>query len=113
MKHGFSSSQVVLSNESQDRYDNVLPKYVAAFNPAGQPENHLVVRMTNSAWRLRRLWAMETALIGAEYAIMRAKLAGNFESVRPASASLTPLASNRSANMRTTSTGSGTVPSTL
>ncbi|MBI4910749.1 MAG: hypothetical protein HY820_44455 [Acidobacteria bacterium] len=84
MKHGFYSSQVVLSNECQDRYDNLLAKYVAAFKPAGQPEYDLVVRMTNSAWRLRRLWAMETALIDAEYAILRGKLDPSFDKITAA-----------------------------
>ena len=84
LKHGFRSSRVVLSNESQERYDSLLANYIAAFRPAGQPEYDLVVRMVNAAWRLRRTWDMATALIDAEYAIIRTAVESAFSYVSPA-----------------------------
>jgi hypothetical protein len=64
--HGLASKCVVLANESQDAYDQLLAQYQQEWQPVSVTESHLLTQMVNSCWRLRRIWSMETALIDSE-----------------------------------------------
>ncbi|MCZ2149447.1 MAG: hypothetical protein LC126_16945 [Bryobacterales bacterium] len=64
--HGLASKCVVLANESQEAYDNLLAAHRAEWQPASLTESNLVTAMTNSYWRLCRIWSMETALFDSE-----------------------------------------------
>ncbi|HUQ90366.1 MAG TPA: hypothetical protein VM120_01715, partial [Bryobacteraceae bacterium] len=64
--HGLASKCVVLSNESEELYTTLLTSYQTEWQPATTSEQHLVTQMVNSYWRLRRIWAMETALFDSE-----------------------------------------------
>ncbi|HUQ93440.1 MAG TPA: hypothetical protein VM120_17290 [Bryobacteraceae bacterium] len=64
--HGLASKCVVLSNESEELYTTLLTNYQTEWQPATTSEQHLVTQMVNSYWRLRRIWAMETALFDSE-----------------------------------------------
>jgi len=64
--HGLASKCVVLANESQEAYDNLLAAHRAEWQPASLTESNLVTAMANSYWRLCRIWSMETALFDSE-----------------------------------------------
>ena len=61
LKHGLSSSSVLLSNESQTRFTAHRDGYIARFSPADTVELDLVDQIVAASWRLRRTLAMETA----------------------------------------------------
>jgi hypothetical protein len=62
LKHGLTSSRVVLAHESQEEYDALESDFLQRFNPEGALEADLVHEMAASRWRLRRIESMETAL---------------------------------------------------
>ena len=62
LKHGLTSSRIVLPGESQDEYDRLEASFVRRFRPVDELEKELVVEMAASRWRLRRIQAMESAL---------------------------------------------------
>ncbi|HUQ90594.1 MAG TPA: hypothetical protein VM120_02860 [Bryobacteraceae bacterium] len=64
--HGLASKCVVLANESEEAYTALLTGYQNEWQPATQTEQHLVIQIANSYWRLRRIWSMETALLDSE-----------------------------------------------
>jgi len=64
--HGLASKCVVLSNESQEAYEELAARYQREWQPASGTESDLLTEMVNSCWRLRRVWAIETALIDSE-----------------------------------------------
>jgi len=65
-KHGFSSSQVVITGENAAEFDALLDSYTANYQPASALEQDLVFEMTSSRWRLRRAALMEKAVIEVE-----------------------------------------------
>ena len=62
LKHGLSSSRVVLPHESQEDYDKLEASLINRFKPADELESDLVQEMAAARWRLRRIEAMEAAL---------------------------------------------------
>ena len=62
LKHGLSSSRVVLPHESQEAYDRLEASFTNRFKPADEIEVELVQEMAAARWRLRRIQSMETAL---------------------------------------------------
>jgi hypothetical protein len=64
--HGLASKCVVLANESQEAYDELAARYQREWQPTSSAESDLLTQMVNSCWRLRRIWAIETALIDSE-----------------------------------------------
>ena len=62
LKHGLSSSRVVLPHESQEDYDKLEASLTNRFKPADELEMELVQEMAAARWRLRRIEAMESAL---------------------------------------------------
>ncbi len=62
LKHGLTSSRVVLPHESQEAYDKLEASLINRFKPADDLESELVQEMTAARWRLRRIEAMESAL---------------------------------------------------
>lgn len=83
LRHGLRSSRTVLSNESQSKYDKLLASYRNILNPVGQMEYDLVVNIIDAQWRLRRIKAMETAIIDAEMFIQMESLNAAFQPVAP------------------------------
>ena len=57
---------VVLPTESAEDFRTLLHSYLAEYAPAGPVETELVETMVAVRWRLRRLSAIETALLGNE-----------------------------------------------
>ena len=62
LKHGLTSSRVVLSHESQEEYDALESSFLRRFKPADEVETELVIEMAAARWRLRRVELMEDAL---------------------------------------------------
>ncbi len=62
LKHGLTSSRVVLPHESQEAYDKLEASLINRFKPADDLESELVQEMAAARWRLRRIEAMEAAL---------------------------------------------------
>jgi hypothetical protein len=62
LKHGLTSSRVVLPHESQEEYDDLEAAIFNRFKPADELEIELAKEMAAARWRLRRIEAMETAL---------------------------------------------------
>ena len=62
LKHGLTSSRVVLPHEAQAEYDNLEASFTNRFKPADELERELVHEMAAARWRLRRIESMEAAL---------------------------------------------------
>ena len=63
IKHGLTSKMIVLTNESQARFDELHETYIETFRPTNGVEMDLVDQMVASQWRLRRIWIMQTAAL--------------------------------------------------
>ncbi len=79
LKHGLTSSRVVLPHESQEAYDNLEASLVNRFKPADDLESELVQEMAAARWRLRRIEAMEAALF--KKAIKQHEEAGDLDAL--------------------------------
>ncbi len=63
LRHGLLSKCLVLANESQDGFQALLDEHLSRLSPADGVELGLVEEMVAAAWRLRRIWALETRLL--------------------------------------------------
>jgi hypothetical protein len=63
LKHGLLSGTVVLSTESEPRFELLLNQLAERLRPNDQVETGIVLEMAASTWRLRRLWQIETHLM--------------------------------------------------
>ena len=64
LKHGLSSSTlVVLPEEDEREYNEVLRGFRASFNPCDDAENALVVRLAHGHWRSLRSRRVETGIL--------------------------------------------------
>ena len=66
IKHGLSSSAIVLSNESESEFEELLESYRVQFNPQSEIEASLVEQLVAARWRMERIWTIETALLDLE-----------------------------------------------
>ena len=62
LKHGLTSSRVVLPHESQEDYNRLESSFTNRFKPFDELETELVHEMAAARWRLRRIQSMESAL---------------------------------------------------
>ena len=62
LKHGLTSSRIVLPGESQEEYDALEASIISRFKPVGELEMELAKEMASARWRLRRIDIMETAV---------------------------------------------------
>jgi hypothetical protein len=62
LKHGLTSSRVVLPHESQEEFDRLEASFINRFKPYDEVEHELVHEMAAARWRLRRVEGMEAAL---------------------------------------------------
>ncbi len=61
--HGLTGATVVLPHESQSDYDALLASFITRFQPADEVERDLIREAVNARWRLRRVEAMESAVM--------------------------------------------------
>ena len=66
LRHGLSAKSVVLPAESREQFQLLLDAHIQQFHPANPVEMDLVEAMAVARWRLRRIWAIETSLLGHE-----------------------------------------------
>src|SRR5689334_15307241 len=64
--HGITAKTLILQNESQDQFVQILNAYYEYLQPSNQIEVDLVATMVSSRWRLRRVWRYETAMLDIE-----------------------------------------------
>jgi predicted nucleic acid-binding protein len=67
LKHGLTSSRVVLPHESQEEFDSLEASIVNRFRPYDEIEHILVHEMASALWRLKRIEDMEIALFRKAY----------------------------------------------
>jgi hypothetical protein len=68
LKHGLSSSVVVLSGESGEKFNAMLAGFTETLGPRSEIERELVFEMAASLWRLRRASRLEVVLLDTEIA---------------------------------------------
>jgi hypothetical protein len=59
-RHGLTSKEVVLANESQSEFDELLRDYIRQYVPSTPERRFLVLQLAESDWRLRRARRLET-----------------------------------------------------
>jgi hypothetical protein len=62
LRHGLLAKCILLDNECRDTFQIVHQYHLEKFNPADDVEHSAVEEMVAAAWRLRRIWTIETAL---------------------------------------------------
>jgi hypothetical protein len=62
LKHGLSAEPVVLFDEEVTEFERFFRKWMGACKPQGFVERQLVERIAICAWRLRRVYRIETGL---------------------------------------------------
>src|SRR6266699_3375824 len=65
-KHGLLAKTLVLANESQAKFDELLQSYVDRFQPKDQVEMGFFNEMVAARWRQQRLWTIQTSGIDLE-----------------------------------------------
>ncbi|HME06207.1 MAG TPA: hypothetical protein VKG25_04120 [Bryobacteraceae bacterium] len=62
VKHGLSARTIVLCNEDHALFEQLEQDYIGSLTPTTALELHIVQRIAEAHWRMRRAWAVETAL---------------------------------------------------
>ena len=81
LKHGLTSNMIVLSNESQNRFDELHQTYIETFQPNNGVEMDLVDQMVASQWRLRRIWMMQTAALDLKMDQQEPEISKKFQQI--------------------------------
>ncbi len=71
LRHGLASQTAVLPNENPEEFRELRDAFFDEYHPAGPTEILLVEQMAISAWRLRRLRALETGLFNVRISQLR------------------------------------------
>jgi hypothetical protein len=66
LKHGITARTLILQNESQDQFLEILNAYCDLFVPVNQLEIDIVSDIVAARWRLRRTWRYQTAMLDIE-----------------------------------------------
>ena len=78
LRHGLTAKTLVLSNESQTKFDRLFEAFVQKFAPRDAVELELVTEMVAARWRLRRIWLIHTATLEHQMNIMKGELSEQF-----------------------------------
>lgn len=63
LKHGLTAQQGVLFDETTDDFETFVDEVIAALKPRNQGETLLAERVAVCAWRLRRCYRIEPAML--------------------------------------------------
>ena len=63
LRHGLRAKAIVLPDESQEEFFELLEDYLQRFQPADRVESDLVTSMAVTRWRLLRIAAIESGLL--------------------------------------------------
>src|ERR1700680_1300173 len=66
VRHGMTAKTLILCNENQDQFLEIMNAYFEYWQPSNQVEVDLITEMVGARWRLRRTWRYETALLDLE-----------------------------------------------
>jgi len=66
LRHGLLSKVLVLSTESQEKFDQLLNMYMEKFQPQDGVETNLVYEMVAAKWRQQRVWMTESTALELE-----------------------------------------------
>jgi hypothetical protein len=66
VRHGMTAKTLILCNENQDQFLEIMNAYIEYWQPSNQVEVDLIMEMVGARWRLRRTWRYETALLDLE-----------------------------------------------
>ena len=78
LRHGLTAKTLVLSNESQAQFDELLDSFIRKFQPQDAVELELVTEMVAARWRLRRIWLIQTTTLEYQMDKMEDELSGKF-----------------------------------
>ncbi len=81
LKHGLTGKAIVLTNESQQQFDELHQAYVHEFQPESTLEMDLIDQMAAAQWRLRRIWRMQTAALDLKMDQQEAEIAKTFNHI--------------------------------
>ena len=81
VRHGLSGRVVVLQNESEEKFQELLQSFCDHYQPATSVERELVKEIAVARWRLRRIWAMETAMFDLEMDCQRQDVEEQFSRI--------------------------------
>jgi hypothetical protein len=81
IKHGLLAKTIVLRHEDRDLFNQILGDFVAEFQPESTREWCLVEELVAAKWRLRRLWGIESRLLGARTDTMREQLDKRYDNL--------------------------------
>ncbi len=78
LRHGLTARTLILSNESQTKFDKLMEAFLQKFQPADAVELELVTEMVAARWRLRRVWLIQTAALDLQMDRMAVEIAEQF-----------------------------------
>jgi hypothetical protein len=64
--HGLTAKTLILRNENEAHFVEIMNAYFDYFQPSNQVEVDLISEMVAARWRLRRVWRYETAILDIE-----------------------------------------------
>jgi len=64
--HGLTAKTLILRNENEAHFLEIMNAYFDYFQPSNQVEVDLISEMVAARWRLRRVWRYETAILDLE-----------------------------------------------
>ena len=73
LQHGANSQALVLSNESPEKFHELLQTYIDDFQPRNGVEMKLIEEMVAAKWRQQRIWVIQTTAIELEMDSQRAE----------------------------------------
>ncbi len=79
LRHGLTAKSLVLGNESQTEFGELMEAFIQKFQPADTVELELVTEMVASRRRLRRVWLIQTAALDLQMDRMAPEIAQQFK----------------------------------
>ena len=64
--HGITAKTLILQNEEQDQFKQLLQAYMDQWKPADPTQTDLVADMVSARWKLRRVERYQTAMLDME-----------------------------------------------
>lgn len=79
LRHGLTAKTLVLFNESQTKFDELMEAFIRQFKPTDEVELELVTEIVAARWRLRCIWLIQTAAIDLQMDRMAPEIVGQFQ----------------------------------
>ena len=79
LRHGLAAKTLVLSNQAQTKFDELIKAFIRKFQPTDEVELELLTEITTACWRLRRIWLIQTAAIDFQIDHMAPEIVEQFQ----------------------------------